>query len=240
MVCLIFLAIFVIFDGSLYKRYEQRVRMEHGTAVFRMELSADIPAEGWDFYNFHQVGFGIDTCTLHASCFIFGLIKVVEFVAVAMAFLNVFGAIGFIGFASFLKDTFVSSQSHGAAHVGDGLLFFHDVDDVVGSLFVHFARISIGISQYVTGEFDGNALHTQTDAECRNIMGTGIFDGDKLAIDATFAETRTDEHTRHAFQGFGDVVVCQLFTVDEVYRNLAVVVSAGLGEGFTDRFVGIL
>ena len=115
------------------------MRMEHGAAVFRMELRTYIPAESGNFYDFNQVGLRIDARTLHAGSFVFGLVLIVELVAVAVAFLDVLSAESFLGFASFLQHTFVGTQTHGSAHIGDGLLFFHDVDHVVRCLLVHLA-----------------------------------------------------------------------------------------------------
>ena len=37
------LLLIFVFDSSLYKREKQWMRMKHGTAIFRMELRADVP-----------------------------------------------------------------------------------------------------------------------------------------------------------------------------------------------------
>ena len=204
------------------------MRVQYGTAVFGVELGSDKPFQGGYLYYLHQVRFRIDARTLHAGRFILCLICVVELIAVAVALLYVFRAIGLVGFAAFLQYAFVSAQTHRAAHIGNGLLLFHDVDNVVRCLFIHFARIGICVSQYVAGKFNGNALHAQADTECRNIVRTRIFDGYELSGNATFAETRSDENARHAFQCFRYVFVRQLLAVYEIYGYLAVIVCSGL------------
>ena len=69
-----------------------------------------------------------------------GLLEaVVEFIAVAMTFLDMLGTICLVCLAAFLQNTFVGTQTHGSTHIGDGLLLFHDVDDIVWCLFVHLA-----------------------------------------------------------------------------------------------------
>ena len=145
-----------------------------------------------------------------------------------VAFLNVFALVSLIRFGSRVDDTFVSSQTHGTSHVGDGFLFLHDVDDIVRSLFVHLAAVGIGITQYIAGKFDGHALHTQTDTEGRHVVCTAIFDGDELTFDTALAESRTDDNSVHVFQLFFNVFFCQVLTVDEVDVCLAVVVGSRL------------
>ena len=49
------------------------------------------------------------------------------------------GTICLVCLAAFLQNTFVGTQTHGSTHIGDGLLLFHDVDDIVRCLFVHLA-----------------------------------------------------------------------------------------------------
>ena len=216
------------------------MRMEHRAAVFGMELRADVPAQGGYLDDFHQVGLRIDARTLHAGCLVLGLVVVVELIAVAVTLLDVLRAVSLVSLAALLQDTFVGAQTHGAAHVGDGLLLLHDVDDVMRCFFVHFAAVSVGQSQDIPCELDGHALHAQTDAERRDVVSAGVLDGDKLAGDAPLAESRSYQYARLVFQGFGYVVVRQLLAVHEVYGHLAIVVGTRLRQGFADGLVGVL
>ena len=71
-------------------------------------------------------------------------------------------------------------------------------------------------------------------------MCTCIFDSYKLTVNTPLAESRSDHDTRHTFQGFTHILVRQLFAVYEMYFHFAVVVSTGLRQCFTNRFVSIL
>ena len=78
------------------------MRVQYGTAVFGVELGSDKPFQGGYLYYLHQVRFRIDARTLHAGRFILCLICVVELIAVTVALLYVFRAIGLVGFAALL------------------------------------------------------------------------------------------------------------------------------------------
>lgn len=128
-------------DGCLDERQEQRMWFQYRTAVFRMELSADKPLQCRDLNDFHQIRFGVDTHAFHTGSFVLSLIVIVELIAMAVTFLNMFFTISKVCFRSFLKHTFVSAQTHRTSHIGDRFLFLHDVDHVVRSSF-HPFRVS--------------------------------------------------------------------------------------------------
>ena len=96
------------------------------------------------------------------------------------------------------------------------------------SLFVHFTAVGIGISQDVPCEFDDNALHTQTDTECRYVVCTAVLDSYELTFDTTLSESRADDDTVHVFQVLFNVVVGQVLTIDKVNVGLAVIISCCL------------
>ena len=193
-----------------------------------MELHSDEPSQGRNLNNLHQVRFGVDTDTLHTSFLKFLFVVIVEFIAMAVTFLNVLALIGFESLGILVEHTFVSSQTHCAAHVGDGLLFFHDIDNIVRSLFIHLAAVGISIAQYIAGKFDGDALHAQTDTECGNIVCTSVLDSYKLTFDTTLSEARADNDTVHVFDLLFHIFISQFLAVDEVDVGLAVVVCCCL------------
>ena len=215
-------------DSCLDEGQEQRMWFQYRAAVFRMELCTDKPFQGRDFHDFHQVGFRIDTYALHTRLFEFFLVAVVEFVTVAVTFLDVFTLVSLISLGVRVDNAFISSQTHGTAHVGDGFLFLHDVDYIVRSLFIHFTAVGIGISQYVSCEFDDNTLHTQTDTECRYVVCTAVLDSCGLTFDTTLSESRADDDTVHVFQVLFNVVVGQVLAIDKVNVGLAVIISCSL------------
>ena len=69
--------------------------IQYRTTIFRMELSSHIPLQCWDFYNFYQIGFRINTYTLHTGIFILSFEIIVEFITVTMTFLNMLFSISF-------------------------------------------------------------------------------------------------------------------------------------------------
>ena len=65
---------------------------------------------------------------------------------------------------------------------------------------VHFGAVGIGEAQHIASELDHGALHAQTDAQERDLLFPGIFDGRDLAFDAAVAETGSDQDATEAAQ----------------------------------------
>ena len=154
-----------------------------------MELRTDVPALLGYLDNLDEVGSGVDAHTLHASGLVFFLVFIVELIAMAMALMNG------LHFSIGLRNTTVGSelaligaQSHGATHLRDAFLFLHDVDNVVRRVGIHFSAVGILVAQDIAGKLDDHHLHTETDAEGRNIVRTGVFRSDNLAFDATLTK----------------------------------------------------
>ena len=138
------------------------------------------------------------------------------------------------------QHAFVSSQSHCSAHVCYVLLLLHDVDDVVGSLFVHFSAVGVCISKDVSGKLDYHHLHAKTYTECGYVVQAGVFDGGYLALDTSLSESRTYYHTVESFQFLRHVSFGEILRIDEVQYRLAVIVSTCLVEAFPYALIGIL
>lgn len=92
---------FFVFDGSFHKCNEQRMRVQYRTAIFRMELCTDKPFQSRDFNDFYQIRFRVDTYTFHAGSFISVFIIIVELIAMAVTFLNMFLSVSLICFRTF-------------------------------------------------------------------------------------------------------------------------------------------
>ena len=93
-------------------------------------------------------------------------------------------------------------------------------------LFVHLPAVCIGKSQYVAGEFDGHALHAQTDAEGGDVVCAPVVGCRQFAFDSSLAESRTDDDAVSIAQLYGDIFVGQLFAVDEFDVGFPIVVSS--------------
>ena len=105
--------------------------VQHGAAVFGMKLCADIPGVCGDFYYFYKFALGVYAAASHTGFFVCLAICVVEFIAMSMTLAYFIGAVYAACFAAFDEYAVVASESHRTSFVGDGLLVFHDVDDVM-------------------------------------------------------------------------------------------------------------
>ena len=110
------------------------MRLENSARVLRMELRADVPAQIWYLYNLHETALRVGADTLHAVFLVFVFIAVVELVTMAVTLADLLLTINLSDLAAFAQLAAVSSQAHGAAHVGDIFLVFHHIDDVVRSV----------------------------------------------------------------------------------------------------------
>ena len=96
-----------------------------------MELRTDKPLLSRDLDDLDQPTFRVCTDALHAGLFVFLDVVAVELVAMAMAFADSACAIDRMSVRTVANVAFVTTEAHGAAHIGDVLLLLHDVDDIV-------------------------------------------------------------------------------------------------------------
>ena len=122
------------------------MRIENGALILGVKLCTDVPFQTWDFYNFHEVALGIFSHARHACPFVFFLIFVVEFVTMAMTFLDVLLLINVKHARLLLQHTFVCTQTHCTTHVGNVFLLLHDVNYVMFSFLVHFTTVGIFVA----------------------------------------------------------------------------------------------
>ena len=220
--------------------HEEGVGMEDGGGVFGMELGADEPGVVGEFDDFDEVGVGIGADALHAVLLEVGEVAVVEFVAVAVALLDGGLAVDGVGLAAFAQLAGVGSEAHSAAHAGDGLLLFHEVDDGVLCVGCHLCAVGIGVAERVAGKFDDHHLHAEADAEGGDVVGAGVLDGGDFAFGASLSETGADDGSCHAAEFFFHVIGGDVFAAHEVGFHLHAAVDAGEVEAFADGFVGVL
>ncbi len=118
-------------------------------------------------------------------------VGIVEFKAVAVAFLDLFLAVGFGGNGAWLQHAGIQSQAHGAAHVGDGALLGHQVDDRVGRSCGR-TRSSWHLSSPSTSRANSthHQLHAQAQPQVGDLLLAGIAGRLDLAFDAAASQTR--------------------------------------------------
>ena len=107
-----------------------------GTALkFGVVLHADVELVLRNFHRFHQVSVGAGAGKAHTALAVAVPESVVEFVAVAVAFVDLFLAVS-PGHNGVLRDLAgISAQPHGAALGGDAHLVAHQGDDGVAAVF---------------------------------------------------------------------------------------------------------
>ena len=134
----------------------------------------------------------------------------------------------------------VAPETHRAPEVGDALLLFHEVDDLVCGRGVNLRGVGIAPAQDVAGELDDHALHAEADTQRGDAVLTGIAQGDELSVNTAGAEARSYDDTIDTPQQFGYILLRDLLAVYGDEAELATAVSGRLQERFVDGLVGIL
>ena len=235
---------FLPFDGRFHKRAEQRVRVLYRTLIFGVELHAEeervhAARQRNGFHQFHAV-FLIDPHALQARRFEVVAVGLVEFVAVAVPFADFTLAVGLIQQRAFLHGAGVGAQPHRAAHLGQTLLTFHQVDDRMRRQRVHFGRMRVLPTQDMAREFHHAALHAETDAQKRDFLLTRVADGFDFAVDAAHAKARRHQNTLTAFEQRAHGGFRHLFRMHRANLHLARMRHARMDKRFVDGFVRIL
>ena len=207
-----------------------------------MELAAYEPGVVLEFDDFYQAVVRRCAGEDEAGIDHFRAVFVVEFPAMAMAFVNEVGAIDFMGLRAFGQLAGIEAEAHGAAFIGDVDLVGHEVDDREFGIFMEFRRRSAFEADDVAGEFHDSALHTQAEAEVRHVVFTGILDGTDLAFDAAVAEAAGNDDTVDAFEDFfhREVRVFQSFRIDPVDIDFRLIGDASMVQSFSDAEVGVV
>ena len=160
---------------------------------FRVELTREEPRMIWQFDGFNQTlaacGYAADDQT---GFFQLRNIIVVDLVAVAMAFADVFAAVDFCGKAARFEVNFLRTQTHGAAQVGrlitgfdaavGSLPFVNQGNDRRGAFQVKLGRVRTFLACHVAGVFDQGNLHAQADAQVWYVVFTRIAYGGNFAF----------------------------------------------------------
>ena len=134
----------------------------------------------------------------------------------------------------------IRPEPHRPAHLGNVLLLFHDVDDVIRSVRIHLAAVRLGQTEDVPGELDHHHLHSQAYTETRNIILTGISRSDYLTFDAALSEAGTDNHARHSGELSAYVLRRNTLAVDEVDPDFHIIIDTCQAQALAYALVGIL
>src|ERR1041385_4050812 len=80
------------------------------------------------------------------------------------------------------------AQSHGTAQLFHAAQFAKLVDDTMRRCWIEFAGIRFGQSRDVARKLDASGLHSQADAEIRDLLLASVADGLQHAFDTAFGE----------------------------------------------------
>src|SRR5687767_1163036 len=112
----------------------------------------------------------------------------IEFVTVTMPLGNFHFPVGLLRIGTGRKDTWVSAKPHRAAEVIDAPEFTQLIDHPVWCGGIELRAVRICQSTNVPGKFNHAALHSQTNTEERNLLGTRKVDRANHAFDAAFSK----------------------------------------------------
>lgn len=161
----------------------------------------------------------------------------------AMTFVDdLLTAVEFSGFAAFLELARIDAKAHGAAFFGDVFLVWHEVDDRVLGVRDEFGGVCAGHAAYISGKFNDGALHTEAEAEERDLIDARILDGVDLAFDAAIAEAAGDDDAVDALEDFAKIrfLFFEDFGIDPVDFDLVAEGVAGMRQRFDDGEVGVM
>ena len=215
--------------------------MQHGRTVLRMELCPNIPAKGRYLDNFDEIGFRIGADALHSALFEFFPVTVIEFVTVTMAF--AYGSditVSCENTAALPYGAGIGPESHRTAHLGNALLFFHHINDIMRRVRIHFSTVGIPVSENIPGEFNHHHLHPQTDSQSGNVMLPCVLRGQDFSFDAAMSETGTNHDTGKSGQCSPDILPGYVLAVEEYRLDPAVIISPSMCQAFLYAFVSVL
>ena len=126
-----------------------------------MELAADEPGMILDFNDFDKAIVRRRARNHQASFAELRSVFIVEFPAVAMAFVNEVLAVYIEGLCVLFQLAGIYAQAHRTAFVGNIDLIRHEIDDGEGRVFIEFRGRSALEAADVAGKFHDGALHTE-------------------------------------------------------------------------------
>ena len=138
---------------------------------------------------------------------------VVYFVAVTVPFVNGFLFVQLVCLGRFIQDTGVGTKAQCTADIFYSVLIRHQGNDRMGGVGVQLNTVGVVHSADMTGKFHNGKLHSQTQAQERDAVLTGILDSAEFAVNATVSETAGHKNSLDAAQNFIYIVVVELFRI---------------------------
>ena len=133
----------------------------------------------------------------------------------------------------------IGTQTHGAPLLGHVLLRAHQVDDTIRAIRIELGRAGAGKADDVAGKFAHGHLHTQANAQIRNLVLAGELGREDLALQGALTKAARDQDARGVTQDLGDVLLIEALAIDQLHVNVAIVEDARMVQGLDNRQVRI-
>ena len=121
-------------------------------------------------------------------------VGVVELETMPMPFFHAGNGVGVGCLCLRLEQARVESEAHGPAHIRDGALVEHQVNDGVFGAAVEFRRVGVFMVEYIAGKLDAHHLHPQAQSQVRNPVFTRPTRRHNLAFNAPLAKSSGDNN----------------------------------------------
>src|SRR5882672_3676875 len=239
----------LVLQSGLDERRKERMAAAGRRGEFRMELAADEPRVRWQLDHFAQLLALGEAGNAQALVLQPLHVLAVDFVAVAVAFVDHVRAVDLAREAPGLEGGALGAQAHRAAEIGlfvaalDAavavLPLGHERDHRVRRVAVEFRAVRAREPDDVARELDHRELHAQADAEVRDLVLAHVLDRLHHAFHAALAETARNEYRVHAFQQRADAVLLDRLRIHVTDVDLAARVDPGVDERLVQRLVGI-
>src|SRR5438034_4060354 len=239
----------LVLQSGLDERREERMPAAGRRGAFRMELAADEPRVRWQLDHLAQLlalgeAGGAQALVLQSLH-----VLVVDFVAMAVAFVDHVRAVDLAREAPGLEHSALSTQPHRPAEIGlfvaaldaavPVLPLGHERDHRVRRVAVEFRAVRAREADDVSRELDHRELHAQADAQIRDLVLARVLDRLYHAFDSAPAETARNEYRVHAFQERADAVLFDRLRIHVADADPAARVDPGVDEPLVQRLVGI-
>ena len=205
-----------------------------------MELDTHIEGAVRELHGFHNVVIGGGAAD-DESRVLKGLPEVVvEFIAVAVALVDVAGAVGVEHPGAGSDPAGVRPQTQGAALGHAVALVRQEVNDLVGALVVEFAGVGVLHSGHAPGKGDDTDLHSQTDAEVGHLLFPAVVGGGDHAVDAPAAEAAGHDDAGAALQNLGHILPGNGLGIDPADVHIGAQLIARVAQGLGNGQVGVV
>ena len=216
------------------------MRLIRAGLKFRVELHADAEVVLRHFHGLDDPAVRRGAADDHA-CFCECLsVIVIELIAVAVAFINMGNAIAARHLRALRDLARVAAEAQCAAHIDGAGLVRHEIDNLIEAVLVEFAGVCICDAAHVAGILDDGNLHTEANAEVRDVALSCVLCGINHTLDTAVAEAARHKDAITALEHFGSVFLRDELGIDPIDLDLCAVLIAGMVECFDDGKVCVM